>query len=99
MPANTVKFGYLLPTRERIMAGEHETRSILTLAQEAEAMGFESLWIGDSVTAKPRHDALSMLAADRCRDGAGGDRHGCPAAHAAQPRPPGATGRDGGPDQ
>ena len=26
-------------------------------------MGFDSLWIGDSVTAKPRHDALSMLAA------------------------------------
>lgn len=63
MPANKVKFGYLLPTRERIMAGEHETRSVLTLAREAEAMGFDSLWIGDSVTAKPRHDALSMLAA------------------------------------
>ena len=63
MPQVPVKFGYLLPTRERIMAGEHETRAVLTLAREAEAMGFDSLWIGDSVTAKPRHDALSMLAA------------------------------------
>jgi len=63
MPQAPVKFGYLLPTRERIMAGEHETRSVLTLARKAEAMGFDSLWIGDSVTAKPRHDALSMLAA------------------------------------
>ena len=56
-------FGYLLPTRERIMAGQHETRSILDLARRAEALGFDALWIGDSVTAKPRHDALSMLAA------------------------------------
>ena len=63
MPQTPVKFGYLLPTRERVMAGEHETRSVLTLAREAEEMGFDSLWIGDSVTAKPRHDALSMLAA------------------------------------
>ena len=38
MPQAPVKFGYLLPTRERIMAGEHETRSVLTLAREAEAM-------------------------------------------------------------
>lgn len=57
------KVGYLLPTRERIMVGEHETRSIIDLAVEAEERGFDSVWIGDSVTAKPRHDALSMLAA------------------------------------
>lgn len=58
-----VKVGYLLPTRERIMGGVHETRPILDLARKAEALGYDSLWIGDSVTAKPRHDALSMLAA------------------------------------
>ncbi len=45
------------------MAGVHATRPILDLAREAEGLGFDSLWIGDSVTAKPRHDALSMLAA------------------------------------
>jgi alkanesulfonate monooxygenase SsuD/methylene tetrahydromethanopterin reductase-like flavin-dependent oxidoreductase (luciferase family) len=60
---NAVKLGYLLPTRERIMVGEHRTRPILDLARHAEAVGFDAVWIGDSVTAKPRHDALSMLAA------------------------------------
>jgi probable F420-dependent oxidoreductase len=45
------------------MAGVHETRPILDLARHAEALGFDAVWIGDSVTAKPRHDALSMLAA------------------------------------
>jgi len=58
-----VKFGYLLPTRERIMVGVHDARPVLDLAVHAEALGFDSVWIGDSVTAKPRHDALSMLAA------------------------------------
>ncbi|MGZ0189421.1 MAG: alpha/beta fold hydrolase, partial [Alphaproteobacteria bacterium] len=58
---NAVKLGYLLPTRERIMVGEHKTRPILDLARHAEAVGFDAVWIGDSVTAKPRHDALSML--------------------------------------
>lgn len=62
-----VKVGYLLPTRERIMDGIMATRPILDLAAKAEALGYDSVWIGDSVTAKPRHDALSMLAAIAAR--------------------------------
>ncbi len=62
-----VKIGYLLPTRERIMVGVHATRPILELAERAEGLGFDSLWIGDSVTAKPRHDALTLLAAVAAR--------------------------------
>lgn len=64
---NGVKVGYLLPTRERIMGGVHETRPILALAEKAEALGYDSVWIGDSVTAKPRHDAFAMLAAIAAR--------------------------------
>ena len=59
----TVKLGYLLPTRERIMAGINETREILELADHAEAVGLDSVWIGDSLLAKPRHDPLSLIAA------------------------------------
>ena len=59
----TLSLGYLLPTRERIMAGVHETVPILDLADEAEAHGLDSVWIGDSLLAKPRHDALSLIAA------------------------------------
>lgn len=58
-----VKLGYLLPTRERAMNGVHETGEILALADHAESVGLDSVWIGDSVTAKPRHDPLTLLAA------------------------------------
>ncbi len=58
-----VKVGYLLPTRERIMAGVHATRPIIEFAKKAEMLGYDSVWIGDSITAKPRHEALVMLGA------------------------------------
>jgi alkanesulfonate monooxygenase SsuD/methylene tetrahydromethanopterin reductase-like flavin-dependent oxidoreductase (luciferase family) len=62
-----VKVGYLLPTRERIMVGIHETGPILSLAERAEALGLDSVWIGDSLLAKPRHDALALIAAIAAR--------------------------------
>lgn len=43
------KFGYLLPTRERIMRGEPGTRFFLDMAERAESMGYDSLWVGDSL--------------------------------------------------
>lgn len=58
-----LELGYLLPTRERIMVGNHETVSILDLADHAEAVGLDSVWIGDSLLAKPRHEPLALLAA------------------------------------
>ncbi|WP_416897353.1 MAG: LLM class flavin-dependent oxidoreductase [Minwuia sp.] len=61
------KLGYLLPTRERIMAGKHETGPILALAERAEDLGFDSLWIGDSLLARPRHEPLTLLAAVAAR--------------------------------
>ncbi len=61
------KLGYLLPTRERIMEGHHETGALLALAEKAEALGFDSIWVGDSVTARPRHDPLTLLAAVAAR--------------------------------
>src|SRR5581483_11688627 len=57
------KLGYLLPTRERVMEGQPETGPLLALAEKAEGLGFDSIWVGDSVTAKPRHDPLVLLAA------------------------------------
>ncbi len=59
----SVKLGYLLPTRERVMEGEHAVAPLLALARRAESFGFDSLWVGDSVTARPRHDPLTLLAA------------------------------------
>jgi alkanesulfonate monooxygenase SsuD/methylene tetrahydromethanopterin reductase-like flavin-dependent oxidoreductase (luciferase family) len=56
------RIGYLLPTREQIMEGRAETGSLLSLATRAEALGYDSIWVGDSVLARPRHDPLTLLA-------------------------------------
>lgn len=58
----TVKIGYLLPTRERIMSGEPETGPLLALADKAEALGYDSIWVGDSLLARPRHEPITLLA-------------------------------------
>jgi alkanesulfonate monooxygenase SsuD/methylene tetrahydromethanopterin reductase-like flavin-dependent oxidoreductase (luciferase family) len=59
----SLSLGYLLPTRERIMVGVHETGQILKLADHADNIGLDSVWIGDSLLAKPRHEPLSLIAA------------------------------------
>jgi alkanesulfonate monooxygenase SsuD/methylene tetrahydromethanopterin reductase-like flavin-dependent oxidoreductase (luciferase family) len=61
------KLGYLLPTRERVMENHHETGSLLALAEKAEGLGYDSIWVGDSVTARPRHDPLTLMAAMAAR--------------------------------
>src|SRR5712692_7599102 len=59
----TVEFGVLLPTREAVMSGRPETAPLMSMAERAEAAGFDSVWIGDSLTARPRHEPLTLLAA------------------------------------
>ena len=61
------RVGYLLPTRERVMEGRDETGSLLALAEKAEGLGYDSLWVGDSLLARPRHDPLTLLAAVAAR--------------------------------
>ena len=61
------RLGYLLPTRERIMEGSLRPASLLALAERAEALGFDSVWVGDSLLARPRHDALTLLTAVAAR--------------------------------
>ncbi|HEU4340503.1 MAG TPA: LLM class flavin-dependent oxidoreductase [Candidatus Binatia bacterium] len=60
---NRLKFGILLPTREAVMAGRSDPSSIFESADRAEALGFHSAWVGDSLTARPRVEALTTLAA------------------------------------
>ena len=61
--AERLKFGVLLPTREAVMSGRSDPSGFYQIAEHAEALGFDSVWVGDSLTAKPRIDALTMLAA------------------------------------
>ncbi len=62
-----VEVGVLLPTREAVMSGRPETVPMLALAERAEAAGFDAVWIGDSLTARPRHEPLTLLAAVAAR--------------------------------
>jgi probable F420-dependent oxidoreductase len=56
------KIGYLLPTRERVMEGNPAGGPLLQLGERAEALGYDSIWIGDSLFDRPRHEPLVMLA-------------------------------------
>src|ERR1700683_5323628 len=56
------KIGYLLPTREQAMEGRPEAAPLLGLAERAEALGYASVWVGDSLLARPRHEPLTLLA-------------------------------------
>ena len=61
-------FGLLLPTREIVMNQEVPNfGQILDLAEQAEALGFDSVWVGDSVLARPRFEPLTTLAAVAAR--------------------------------
>jgi alkanesulfonate monooxygenase SsuD/methylene tetrahydromethanopterin reductase-like flavin-dependent oxidoreductase (luciferase family) len=62
-----VEIGVLIPTREMVMSGRPETEPLLTMAEHAEAAGFDSVWIGDSITARPRHEPLTLMAAIAAR--------------------------------
>ncbi len=58
----TVCIGYLLPTRESVMEGRHAAAPLLKLAEKAEDLGYDSVWVGDSLLARPRHEPLTLLA-------------------------------------
>lgn len=64
-----VRLGLLLPTRGIFLKDgrQADTGSILRLAEAAEEHGLDSLWVGDSLTAKPRLEPLSVLAAVAAR--------------------------------
>jgi alkanesulfonate monooxygenase SsuD/methylene tetrahydromethanopterin reductase-like flavin-dependent oxidoreductase (luciferase family) len=61
------RIGYLLPTREQIMEGRPEAAPLLALAERAEGLGLDSVWVGDSLLARPRHEPLTLLAAVAAR--------------------------------
>jgi len=61
------RIGYLLPTREQVMEGRPEAAPLLALAERAEGLGFDSIWVGDSILARPRHEPLTLLSAVAAR--------------------------------
>ena len=69
MPKTKVKLGVLLPTRGLLLADSPPSNAslVLDLAQKVEESGLDSVWVGDSLTAKPRLEPLSILAAIAAR--------------------------------
>jgi alkanesulfonate monooxygenase SsuD/methylene tetrahydromethanopterin reductase-like flavin-dependent oxidoreductase (luciferase family) len=65
MSDERVQIGVLLPTRAVLFAdqGPPDVSPIFRMAAKAEAAGYHSVWVGDSITAKPRLEALTTLGA------------------------------------
>lgn len=52
----SVAFGFLLPTREMVVVQSRpDLRQMLALAERAEALGFDSVWAGDSSARRRGH--------------------------------------------
>jgi alkanesulfonate monooxygenase SsuD/methylene tetrahydromethanopterin reductase-like flavin-dependent oxidoreductase (luciferase family) len=66
-PNGAVRVGLLLPTREAHVSGRDDPARLVELAEEAERLGYDSLWAGDSPLARPRLDPLTLLAAVAAR--------------------------------
>ena len=67
MPGPRVQVGVLLPTREAVMSGRPEAGPLLEMAERAETAGYDSVWVGDSLLARPRFEPLTLLAAAAAR--------------------------------
>ena len=66
--SQTTAFGYLLPTREIVMSQPvPDCSQVIELAERAETVGFDSVWVGDSILARPRLEPLTTLASVAAR--------------------------------
>jgi alkanesulfonate monooxygenase SsuD/methylene tetrahydromethanopterin reductase-like flavin-dependent oxidoreductase (luciferase family) len=61
--ASRVSFGFTIPQRG-VLFGVASWPQMIALARDADRIAlFDSLWVGDSVMAKPRPDSISLLGA------------------------------------
>ena len=65
MSKNKPKLGVLLPTRGILLRGEQPPNAdrVFRMAKRVEEAGLDSVWVGDSLVAKPRLEPLSTLGA------------------------------------
>ncbi len=55
--------GLNLNNREALIAHDYGVPELLALAERAEPLGFDSIWVGDSLLSKPRYEPLALLGA------------------------------------
>jgi alkanesulfonate monooxygenase SsuD/methylene tetrahydromethanopterin reductase-like flavin-dependent oxidoreductase (luciferase family) len=62
MAVHRLQFGVVLANRG-VVLGTTSVQALLALACQAEETGWDSVWVGDSLLAKPRLDAMVLLGA------------------------------------
>lgn len=55
--------GLLLPSREALLWANSDLAFVIDAARHAERAGYDSVWAGDSLLARPRGEPLTLLAA------------------------------------
>src|SRR4029077_4466095 len=55
--------GLLLPSREALLWADSDLAFVVEAARRAEKAGYDSVWAGDSLLARPRGEPLTLLAA------------------------------------
>ncbi len=58
-----MQFGVNLNNREPLIASGYGLDDLLNLGSTAEELGFDSIWVGDSLFSKPRFEPLALMAA------------------------------------
>lgn len=64
MRLSSTRIGILIPTRGVVMASARRppVTTCWTMARRADQAGYDAVWVGDSIVAKPRLEALTTLA-------------------------------------
>jgi len=55
--------GLLLPSREALLWADGDMSFLVEAAVQAEKAGYDSVWVGDSLLARPRGEPLTLMAA------------------------------------
>ena len=58
-----LEFGVNLNNREPLIAPDYDLPMLLDLAERVEELGFDSVWVGDSLFSKPRYEPIALLSA------------------------------------
>ncbi len=62
-PPTTLEFGVNLNNREPLIAPGYGIPQLLDLSETVEGLGFDSVWVGDSLFSKPRYESMALLSA------------------------------------
>src|SRR5215216_4271235 len=57
------RFGVNLNNREPLIASGYSLSALLDLSTTVEDLGFDSVWVGDSLFSKPRYEPMALLSA------------------------------------